>query len=163
MDTVRFARALGRGTRAAATALMEAADAATAPNPNASQAQNRTAPRPPAAAAQPVARPEVAAQVVEAVQKVRVAQSGIKQGSRNFVQASTAPMVKAGKVLWLEVTGSLFGLFAAASALEVFRHRAGLHTVGDERKNLLLAVLMFVVFAAFTVSSFRRAGRKARS
>lgn len=107
--------------------------------------------------------PEPAQQVLQAVKTARKAEAGIKQGSRNFVKATTAPIVKAGGVLWLEVTGALFGLFALAGALEAFRHRAGLHTTGDDRKNLILAVLMFVVFAAFAVSSFRRAGRKSRS
>jgi hypothetical protein len=152
MDRVRFGRALGQGTRAAASALLQAADAATAPNPN------PPSPRP-AARPEPTV-PRVAAQTV---QKARTTKQGIKAGSRNFLQATTAPIVKASGILWLEVTGSLFALFAFASAIEIYRHRAGLHTPGDDRQNLILAAGMFALFASFTASSFLRAHRKSRS
>jgi hypothetical protein len=154
MDRVRFGRALGQGTRAAASALLQAADAATAPNPN-----------PPAPSPRPAARPaptvpRVAAQTV---QKARTTKQGIKAGSRNFLQATTAPIVKASGILWLEVTGSIFALFASASAIEIYRHRAGLHSPGDDRQNLILAIGMFALFASLTASSFLRAHRKSRS
>jgi hypothetical protein len=153
MDRVKFGRALGQGTRDAARALLKAADAATAPNPS-PRLEPRPQPRP------ETTLPRVA---IQTVQKVRTTQRGVQAGSRNFIQATTAPIVKASGILWLEVTGSIFALFAAASAIEIYRHRAGLQAAGDDRRNLILAAIMFALFAAFTVSNFVRAHRKSQS
>jgi hypothetical protein len=152
MDRVRFGRALGQGTREAARALLQAADAATAPDPSPST------PRP-----QPTA-PRVAAQ---ARRKVDTTQAGVKAGSRNFVQATMAPVKKASGILWLEVTGTLFALVAFTGALEIYRFRAAIHPTGPtgatDHRNLVLALAIFLFFGYCTLSSFRRAARKSRS
>jgi len=156
MDRIRFGRALGQGTREAARALLQAADAATAPNPNPSAPQ--TAPRP-----EPTV-PRVAAQ---ARHKVQATQAGVKAGSRNFVQATMAPVKRASGILWLEVTGTLFALVAFTGAIEMWRFRNALHPTGatssSDHRNLLLAVAIFLFFGFCTVSSFLRAARKSRT
>ena len=147
MDRVRFGRALGQGTREAARALLKAADAATAPNP---------APTP---RAQVPTAPRVAAQ---ATQKIRTTTKGVKQGTKRFGEAIWGPFAKVSRVVMLEVIGVLFSLFAIVSGLEVWNHRADLHAAGPARNHLFFAVLMFVVFAYFTLSSFVRASRRSR-
>jgi hypothetical protein len=147
MDRVRFGRALGQGTREAARALLKAADAATAPNPN-------PTPRP-----QVPTAPRVAAQ---ATQKIRTTTKGVKQGTKRFGEAIWGPFAKVSRVVMLEVIGVLFSLFAIVSGLEVWNHRADLHAAGPARNHLFFAVLMFVVFAYFTLSSFVRASRRSR-
>jgi hypothetical protein len=147
MDRVRFGRALGQGTREAARALLKAADAATAPNPT-------PTPRP-----QVTTAPRVAAQ---ATQKIRTTTKGVKQGTKRFGEAIWGPFAKVSRVVMLEVIGVLFSLFAIVSGLEVWNHRADLHATGPARNHLFFAVLMFVVFAYFTLSSFVRASRRSR-
>jgi uncharacterized membrane protein YraQ (UPF0718 family) len=150
MDRVRFGRALGQGTREAARALLQAADAATAPNPNSSEP---TPPRP---------EPGVARVAAQTRRKVQTTQAGVKAGSRNFVHATMAPVKRASGILWLEVTGTLFALVAFTGAIEIYRFRAALHTTGSDHRNLLLAALIFLFFGFCTVSSFLRAARKSR-
>lgn len=151
MDRVRFGRALGQGTREAARALLQAADAATAPDPNPSQ---------PAAHRPEPSIPRVAAQTRH---KVQTTQAGVKAGSRNFVQATMAPVKRAGGILWLEVTGTLFSLVALTGAIEVYRFRGALHRAGPDRRNLLLAVVILLFFGISALSSFVRATRRSRS
>ncbi len=155
MDRVRFGRALGQGTREAARALLQAADAATAPNPNPSTPPSAPRPEP--------SVPRVAAQTRH---KVQTTQAGVKAGSRNFVQATMAPVKRASGILWLEVTGTLFALVAFTGAIEVWRFRAAVHPSGPngvaDHRNLLLAVAIFLFFGFCTVSSFVRASRKSR-
>jgi uncharacterized membrane protein YraQ (UPF0718 family) len=152
MDRLRFGRALGQGTREAARALLQAADAATAPNPSPSAPQ--TTPRP---------EPSVPRVAAQARHKIQTTQAGVKAGSRNFVQATMAPVKRASGILWLEVTGTLFALVAFTGAIEIYRFRAALHTTGSDHRNLLLAALIFLFFGFCTVSSFVRASRKSRT
>jgi hypothetical protein len=154
MDRVRFGRALGQGTREAARALLQAADAATAPNPNSSEP---TPPRP---------EPGVARVAAQTRRKVQTTQAGVKAGSRNFVHATMAPVKRASGILWLEVTGTLFALVAFTGAIEIWRFRTALHATGaassSDHRNLILALAIFLFFGFCAVSSFLRASRKSR-
>jgi hypothetical protein len=154
MDRVRFGRALGTGAREAAKALMKAADAAKAPNPNPPAQVRRVEIQ------QPVPRPvrEPAQQPARA----RLSSADLKRGGRKFGEAMWAPVAKAGSVLWLEVTGVLFGLFAVGSGTWAWGHRADLAGAGIARQREWFAVAMFVVFAYFTVSSYVRAAQRGR-
>jgi uncharacterized membrane protein YraQ (UPF0718 family) len=152
MDRVRFGRALGQGTREAARALLQAADAATAPNP--SPAAPRSA---------PLSEPSVPRVSAQTRHKIQATQAGVKAGSRNFVQATMAPVKRASGILWLEVTGTLFALVALSGAIEIYRFRTALRTSGADHRNLLLAAAIFLFFGFCTLSSFVRAGRKSRS
>ena len=149
MDRVRFGRALGVGAREAAKALVKAADAATAPNPAAAQTAARPAPQ---------ARVMVARKVVEA----RETTAGIKRGSKRFGSAVWAPVAKASGVVFLEVIGVLFGLFAAVFGLWVWKMRADLWGAGVARERAWFAVGMMGVFLYLTVSSYVRAARRGR-
>jgi hypothetical protein len=171
MDRVRFGRALGQGTREAARALLQAADAATAPNPKPAtppvgpptepptglpiepQADAKAEPRPESSL------PRVAAQTR---QKIQTTRAGVKAGSRNFVQATMEPVKRASGILWLEVTGTLFALVAFTGALEVYRFRGAMHVSGSDHRNLLLATGILLFFGFCAVSSFVRASRKSR-
>lgn len=152
MDRVRFGKALGTGTREAARALLKAADAATTPNPN---------PPPRHHSAADVGRS--AGQVtVRTTKQVRATTEGVKRGGKRFGEAVWGPLVRASSVLWLEVTGVFFGLFALTAGIEVFKHRADLHLSGAPRQHVLFAIAMLIVFGWFTVSSFVNASRRGR-
>ncbi len=161
MDKVRFGRALGTGAREAAKALLKAADAAAAPNPSPSPA---AAPMP-AARREPAAtveRPRVAQSVTQAAGRVRATQAGLKEGRRRFGAAAWAPLAKAGAVLWLEVTGVVFGLFAAAAGIAVWQDRGSFRAGGPVGRHAWMALGMFAVFAYFTVTSYVRAARRGK-
>ena len=146
MDRVRFGRAIGMGTRDAARALMKAADAAASPSPVASH------PR-----AAPAAR-----SAAQATHVVRKTSRGVQQGTRRFGEAIWGPIVKVSGVVWLEVTGVFFGIFALFAAIDAWKHRLDLHAAGAPRQHVLFAIAMLVVFGYFTLSSFTRASRRTR-
>ena len=114
-----------------------AADAATAPNPNPSQ---------PAAA--PRSEPSVSRVArADPGNKIQSTQAGVKAGSRNFVQATMAPVKRASGILWLEVTGTLFprsSPLPERSKSTAFH--AALRTRGPDHRNLLLAAAIFLFF-----------------
>jgi hypothetical protein len=155
MDRVRFGRALGIGTREAAHALLKAADAATAPNPN-PPAQPASRQPQPAAARTPIET------VAQATQKIRTTQAGVKLGARRFGEAVWGPITKLSGVLWLEVTGVLFSLFVIAAGTAVWTHRGDLHAAGAPRQHYFAAVAMLILFGYLTLSSFVRAHRRSR-
>jgi hypothetical protein len=84
-----------------------------------------------------------------------------KRGAKAFGQAFLGPFTHAGSVLWLEITGLFFALFALFFAQSVYR----LHSAwrqGLEHTHLLLYCALAVAFAWFSVSSFLRAYRKSK-
>ena len=84
-----------------------------------------------------------------------------KRGAKAFGQALLGPFTHAGSVLWLEITGLFFALFALFFVQSVYR----VHTAwrqGPEHSHLLLYCALAFVFAWFSVSSFIRAYRKSK-
>jgi hypothetical protein len=181
MDAVRFGRALGFGARQAVKTVTAAVDAATAENPtrksadtgaNAGQAAGPQA-RPAADSAQtvaPAATGTAASQAVhqaahaaaQTVVQARGARQALRRGSRRFGEAAWRPFVRLGGVLWLEVTGVFFGIFALFAAGGAWRLRGEWHLNAAGHRQLLGAVAMLAFFGYFCVSSFVRARRRER-
>jgi hypothetical protein len=174
MDSVRFGRALGFGARHVAKAIAGAVDAATAPNPT---PVRRPAPQPPPTApqttppssAQPSNDPiagaaRTAARVtVQAQVKARETSKNVARGSKQFGASVWSPLKKLSGVLWLEITGSFFGIFALFAGQAAWTHRAGLHSTPANHEahiHFLAFVAMATVFGYFCLSSFVRAYRK---
>jgi hypothetical protein len=178
MDSVRFGRALGIGARSAAKALAGAVDAATDPNParhraavqrsvppasppiRPASAPNCPAPTDPiAAAAQSAAKA-----AASAARQADSARKGLARGGKRFGESVWGPFARLSSVLWLEITGSFFAIFALFAASAVWTHRADLipasHPSRDARLHLLVFLAMALVFAYFSISSFVRAYRK---
>jgi hypothetical protein len=153
MDRVRFGKAIGTGTRHAARALLEAAEAASTPAP-AAHLKPASTPRPTSTPTPTTTNPSQ--------RTPRHAAAAVKQGSKRFGEAVWGPFVKLSGVLWLEVTGVFFGVFALTAGVEVWKRRAALHTAGDAHTHLLFALGMCLVFTWFTLSSFLRAARRGR-
>jgi len=190
MDSVRFGRALGMGARSAAKALAGAVDAATAPNPARRPKESQTSapsPRPPvkpvvptstAAPARPAAapvRPAASGTIASAARSaakgaasaaihVEATRQGIARGGKRFGESVWGPFARLSNVLWLEITGSFFGIFALFAGSAVWFHRADLnpssHPPRDARLHLLVFLAMAIVFTYFSVSSFVRAYRR---
>jgi hypothetical protein len=64
-------------------------------------------------------------------------------------------------VLWLEITGLFFALFALFFVQSVYRVRTAWRQ-GPEHTHLLLYVFLAAVFGWFSFSSFTRAFRKSK-
>jgi hypothetical protein len=175
MDSVRFGRVLGIGTRLAAKTVVAAVDAATSPNPSAnaeakqgSGAASQTA----APVSTSTARKAEASgvrlgqQAARTTAQVRQTRQGLKEGSKRFGEAVWGPLAKASGALWLELTGVFFGIFAVFAAGGAWKMRGALHeTVAnhDVHARFLAAVLMAAVFGYFCVSSFVKANRRSRA
>jgi hypothetical protein len=175
MDRVRLGRALGFGARQAVKTLVTAVDAATAESPSARNTGAKAGQGAPTVAAvnSPAGntRPARAADsgrgavqtAAKTVVQAREVQKGLKRGSTQFGQAVWRPFVRLSGVLWLEVTGVFFGLFALMAVGYLWKLR-GAWRAGDpaSHRSLMGAVVMLVLFGYFCVSSFVRARRRER-
>jgi hypothetical protein len=169
MDSVRFGRALGFGARSAAKALITAVDAASSPSPAAAQ-RPAAKPASQSAAARPAtpSRPiQTAARTTAQVQKnIQQTRAGVAQGSKRLGTSVWRPFVKLSGVLWLEMTGSFFALFALFAAQSTWTHRADFHQTAlnhTAHQHLLLGCGVTLLFTYFAVSSFLKAHRRSHS
>ena len=168
MDSVRFGRALGFGARAAAKTLVTAVDAATSPNPSAEKAKQAAgagAASPPSAGKTEASGVGLVQEAVRTTTQVRQTARGLKEGSRRFGEAAWGPVVKLSGVLWLELTGVFFGIFAVFAGNAAWKTRAALHETAvnhDAHVHLLWSLAMAAVFGYFCVSSFVSANRKSK-
>ena len=194
MDTVRFGRVLGHGARQAAKTLVSAVDAATAPSPAQAAAAKPAATEAPAAtrsvppsaaaarsvgAAEPRSSPPAATILppssatrptsFESSRRAPTAQ-GLAEGSRRFGRAVWAPAVRLSGVLWLELTGVFFGLFALVAGIATWHLGMALFAgpaspgvpASDGRTRFFFAAGMVLVFGYFSLSSFLKANRRSR-
>ena len=164
MDRVRFGRALGFGARQAVKTLVSAVDAATAANPSdkSTGANGGQATPMRRATDAPKAGGSVAQTAARTVEQAREVKSGLRRGSKRFGEAMWGPFVRLSGVLWLEVSGFFFGLFALFFLGAVIRLRGEWHTGSTERQQLVGSVAMLVLFGYFCVSNFVRARRRER-
>jgi hypothetical protein len=188
MDRVRFGRVLGFGARQAVKTLVTAVDAATAENPSAKSAvrgantgQTVAQARPAAAAAAgapagtaQTARPTAAAgtaprraakKAAQAVVQAREVRKGLGRGSRRFGEAVWKPFVRLSGVLWLEVSGVFFGIFALLAFGYIWKFRGAWRRSAANtgaHRSLVGAALMLALFGYFCVSSFVRARQRER-
>jgi hypothetical protein len=148
MEPKKVGRTLGIGVRVASNMLRERVERAAASAPAPSTAGN-TPPAP--TAASPARRS------VPISSRVTTA----KRGAKAFGQALLGPFTHAGSVLWLEITGLFFALFALFFVQSVYRVRTAWRQ-GPEHTHLLLYCALAMVFAWFSASSFSRAYRKSK-
>jgi len=160
MDRVRLGRALGYGARHAAKTLSSAVDAATSPSP--------TPTRRPAQPASTVTPASALGAVAEAYRTVEGAKRQVRNtAKRQAVSAGRsmfAPIKAFSSVLWLQVTGTFFALFAAFMGEGVWKLRANFDAPlsSPDAHKLYFHLIVFLAFAYFTVSNFVRASRRER-
>jgi len=77
------------------------------------------------------------------------------QGIGGFLR----PFRRVGGILWLEVTGFFFGLFAIYFASDLWRTRLS-YASGPQHQRFLIAAGMTAVFAYLSISAFWRAQRR---
>ena len=134
MEPKKVGRTLGIGVRVASNMLRQRVE----------QAAEARASQPPAPS------PPLSSRVITA-----------KRGVKAFGQGLLGPFTHAGKLLWLEITGLFFALFALYFAQNVYRVRAAWRQ-GPEHSHLLLYCALAAAFAWFSFSSFARAYRRSK-
>ncbi len=146
MEPKKVGRTLGIGVRVASNMVRERVERAAAAHsaPVGAEKVRPAAPAPP--------RPGI---------KIDSKVAGAKRGFKAFGQAFLGPFTHAGGILWLEITGMFFALFALFFMQSVYRVRNSWNQ-GPEHTHLLLYIALAVGFAWFSASSFMRAYRKSR-
>ncbi len=141
MRPQRIGRILGAGLRVAGRVAGQRMAAATAspPSPSASIAPAVAEPR----SATSFHRPALPAA------------GGLRRGAGGLLR----PFRRVGGIVWLEVTGSFFLLFALAFARSLWSIGAS-WSHAEDRPRFLLIVALIAVFFYLGVSSFWRARRK---
>ena len=134
MEPKKVGRTLGIGVRVASNMVRQRVE-------QAAEARNS---RPPAPS------PPLSTRVITA-----------KRGVKAFGQGLLGPFTHAGKLLWLEITGLFFALFALYFAQNVYRVRTSWRQ-GPEHSHLLLYCALAAAFAWFSFSSFARAYRSSK-
>ena len=89
----------------------------------------------------------------------------MKEGFTRFRDSTLEPVVRLSGVLWLEVTGVFFGIFALSTGIAIWRLRSQWHAAlyhPATHGGLLVAVAVFALFSYFCLSSFVRARRRER-
>ena len=166
MDSVRFGRVLGVGTRLAAKTFASAVDAAMAPSPGAKGQQaagGRAEPRGTDQIPEQVAA--AGRRAAQATRQAQVTGRGLARGGSQFKRSVWGPFAKLSGVLWLELTGVFFGLFAVSGAVAAWRlHLQAVQERGQGPAftHMLLSICVAVLFAYFCISSFLRARRRER-
>ena len=131
-------RKLGIGLRLAARAARERAGQAGAlPTPS------------------PIKTQAIPATAAQATSKAKA----IAQGTKRFGEAVWGPMAHTGSVLWLEITGLFFALFAAFFGQNVYKFRENWRG-GPDHIHFIVYSALTALFAGFTVSQFYRARQK---
>ena len=99
--------------------------------------------------------------------QVRQTRKGLAEGRKRFGEAVWGPFAKLSRVLWLEITGSFFGIFALFAGHAVWANRADFAAAlrptsanHDARMHLLVFLAMSLGFGYFCISSFVRAYRR---
>lgn len=84
---------------------------------------------------------------------------GVGEGARRFGKAMWGPFAHVSSVLWSEVTGAFFGLFAFYFAQGIFKYHAE-YKAGPNHQQFVLDIVLTVLFGYFALSSFYIARRK---
>lgn len=84
---------------------------------------------------------------------------GFANGVKRFGAAMLGPMAHTGGVLWLEITGLFFGLFALFFAQNVYKFRQD-YARGPEHAHFLVYAALAILFSVFTATQFYKARRK---
>jgi hypothetical protein len=95
------------------------------------------------------------AQTRAAGQAAGKATRGVARGVGGFLQ----PFGRVGGILWLEVTGVFFALFALVFGVAAWRAKPALWH-GSYDKPFVVSAALVCLFVYLSVSSFLRAGKK---
>jgi hypothetical protein len=158
MNANEFGKRLGIGVRVAGRMAQQRAEQASLSNTAQAQAAG-----PVQNSGQPVGVVESpvrgfvpsARDIREAKQKTHKYTRAAGRGIGGFLR----PFGRIGGILWLQVTGFFFGLFALYFAQDLWRTHLS-YVSGPQHQRFLIAAAMTLVFGYLSVSAFWRARRK---
>lgn len=161
MEPEKLGRTLGIGVRVAGRILRDRANQMSQPGSASAQTPPpRNVSTQPAQQRQTASRTQsTVSSLHQATKKAGKASGKAARGAKRFGEAIWGPLLHAGSVLWLEITGLFFALFALFFGQNMYRVR-GAWRGGPEHAHLLLYTALTVAFIWFSVSSFLRAHRK---
>jgi hypothetical protein len=167
VQPLKFGRALGIGVRVASNLLRERAGQAIQGNdrnqvsPRAAAPNSRSAEenRPESPSAEYQNLENIRRKAGDAARATAKRTRGVGYGAKRFGQAVWGPLTHASSVLWLEITGLFFALFAVFFAQNLYRVHAAWRQ-GAEHSHFLLYCALTLIFLWFSFSSFLRAYRK---
>jgi|HubBroStandDraft_5_1064220.scaffolds.fasta_scaffold136084_2 hypothetical protein len=155
MNPNEFGKKLGIGVRVAGRIAQQRAEAAARAQ---SQAQNTSSPTgspAPQQSATPVFTPNYS----EKVRDIGKSSHKLTRAAGRGVGGFLRPFGRVGGILWLEVTGFFFGLFALYFAQDLWRTRLS-YATGPQHTRFLVAAGLTAVFGYLSISAFWRARRK---
>jgi hypothetical protein len=154
MDRVRLGRALGYGARHAGKALVSAVDAAITPAPT----STTTSPAPPGAASHSRAA-EGTTRTAERAAEIHRRVVGAGTQARGIGKSVWTPLKTFSSVIWLQVTGTFFTVFALFMGEGVWRLRGSFRAPvsSPETHKVYFYLLVFMGFSYFAISNFVRA------
>src|SRR6201995_51063 len=151
MEPKKVGRALGIGVRVASNMvrqrIADASQASPAAAPQSRPEPYRTPSHPPAAT---FAYPRANASPGQAKKAPGTRGAAMQRGLRAFTQAIVGPFSHAGGVLWLEITGMFFALFALFFMQNVYRVRSSWR-MGPDHTHFVLYALLAAVFCWFSI------------
>lgn len=162
MNPNEFGKKLGIGVRIAGriaqqrvqqSAAGPAAVSNSGPHPASGPQPTYTAPG--ASAAPRIPTPAAQAQVKNLGKKTHSYTRAAGRGIGGFLR----PFGRVGGLLWLEVTGFFFGLFAIFFAQNIWRARLD-YAAGPQHNRFLIGCVLTVVFCYLSISAFWRARRR---
>jgi hypothetical protein len=159
MEPKRFGRTLGIGVRVASNILRDRASKISRANES-PEAVETSAGGAKGGAYVEKAR-EVAAFRGAAARETAQKSRALGRGAKKFGQAFWGPFSHAGGLLWLEITGLFFALFALFFAQNVYRTHTSWRQ-GPEHTHFLLYVALTLIFVWFSTSSFLRARKRSK-
>jgi len=102
---------------------------------------------------------QVNSQVREATREVAKKTPRYARAAGRGAGAFFRPFRRVGGILWLEVTGFFFALFALYFATDLWRIRQN-YAQGPQHQHFLISAAMLILFAYLSASSFWRTKRK---
>ena len=144
-----------RAEERAAEAARAQNSAASAPVGNSGQQAAQLSQSQPTQPIRPVSIPEYAEKARQLGKTSHKYTRAAGRGLGGFIR----PFSRVGGILWLEVTGFFFGLFALFFAINFWRTRAS-YANDPGHYHLLMAIGLTGVFAYLSVSAFWRARRR---
>ena len=161
MNPEKIGKTLGIGLRVAGRIAQQRAEQASPPAPQPvapSTSSNTAAQLPPQTLATANQPPSPAPRTLNAANSAAKAHKYTRAAGRGL-GGFLRPFGRVGGILWLEITGFFFGLFALYFAQDIWRTRLS-YATGPQHQRFLIAVALTVVFGYLSASAFWRARRK---
>jgi hypothetical protein len=164
MNPNEIGKKLGIGVRVAGRIAQQraqerAAQAASAQNSSASSSPAQTSQQATTSHPNPVGRPASIPEYAEKVREIGKTSHKYTRAAGRGLGGFIRPFSRVGGILWLEVTGFFFGLFALFFGINFWRTRAS-YANDPGHWRLLMAVTLTGIFAYLSVSAFWRARRR---